>query len=95
MLVSAFQIVLCLMRKEHSQPIGAREEKQKKGEIHFLLYSLPFPSIQFGSNQHMVLTYLDGLDTFLARVFPCAEDIGATHFSHILLEFGAFFFLCL
>lgn len=71
---------------------GRKAEEVGENTFSILLHFIP--SIQLGPTQHMALTYLDSLDTFLAGGFPCTGDNGATYFFHIHLEFGAFFCLC-
>lgn len=95
MLVSAFKTALCPRRVDCSQLTGVQEEKQReKGRAHFLFYSTPFPSMQFGPTRNTMLTYRDGLDALKAGGSPYAGDRGASHFFHIPLEFGAFCCLC-
>lgn len=93
MLISMFQAALCPRREGCPQLTSIQEEKRRaEGRAHFviLFHVFPFPSTQLGLTQHVALTYRNGLDTPRVGGFPYAGERGATHFSQIPLEFGAF-----
>lgn len=85
----------CVLWGRSTPKLQVPRKKSRGGKGNTFSISLHFiPSTRFGPTQHVALTYLDGLDTFLVRGFPSAGDLRATHFSHIPLEFGAFCWLC-